>query len=266
MCQDLSSRITLYSCNPITPPSNADLSQTEWCYNYHDPEKSYALDHKRYPVLDEQRRFLKAYVQHRPHFQQSSPSPSTAITPAPSSSISSFMLDSRGPPSQYKDEEARREEATEAEISRLMYQTRLWRVANSAQWVAWGIVQAKVPGMGEASKKPGGHETPQSNDGTSSYDGVTLAPRESNPESMSTNTKSSGQNPPDKPREDPKTVSLDEETDTSQEDEEEEEEFDYLAYAQERAMFFWGDILQLGIVKRDELPTELLERVKIVEY
>lgn len=174
------------------------------------------------------------------------------------------MLDSRGPPTQYNEEEARREEATETEVERLMHQTRLWRVANSAQWVAWGIVQAKVPGMAEALATPRGHGTPQSDDGTGSYDGGTLTPRKSNTGSMSPKIKSSAQSSPDKPREDVKTVSLDEETGTSHEDE--EEEFDYLAYAQERAMFFWGDILQLGIVKRDELPTELLEKVKTVDY
>ena len=175
------------------------------------------------------------------------------------------MLDSRGPPSQYKEEEARREEATETEVDRLMHQTRLWRVANSAQWVAWGIVQAKVPGMGKALATPGGHGTPHSDGGASSYDGGTSAPQESNTESMSPSTKFSARNSPDKPREDVKTAILDEETNTSDEDEE-EEEFDYLAYSQERAMLFWGDVLQLGIVKRDELPTELLEKVKVVEY
>lgn len=55
-----------------------------------------------------------------------------------------------------------------------------------------------------------------------------------------------------------------------QEQEEEESddhgEFDYLAYAQDRALFFWGDALQLGIVKREDLPTPLLERIKLVEY
>ena len=263
MCLDLNLPITLYFCNPKTPPSDANLSQTEWCYNYHDPEKSYALDHKQYPTPDEQRRFLKAYVQHRPRFQPSPSSPSTVATPRPSSSISSFMLDSRGPPSQYKEEEAHREEATEAEVKRLMHQARLWRVANSAQWVAWGIVQAKVPGMAEALATPRVRGTSQSEDGISSYDGGISAPRESNTNSMSPNTKPSAQDSPDIPREVLQTVSLDEEADTSHEV---EEEFDYLAYAQERAMFFWGDVLQLGIVKSDELPTDLLEKVKTVEY
>lgn len=42
--------------------------------------------------------------------------------------------------------------------------------------------------------------------------------------------------------------------------------FDYLGYAQERALFFWGDILQLGLVQREELPAEVLRKVKIVPY
>lgn len=51
-----------------------------------------------------------------------------------------------------------------------------------------------------------------------------------------------------------------------EEDNEDDGEFDYLAYAQDRAIFFWGDALQLGIVKREDLPSGLLQRIKIVEY
>ena len=46
----------------------------------------------------------------------------------------------------------------------------------------------------------------------------------------------------------------------------EDEEFDYLAYAQQRALFFWGDVLQLGLVSLEELPKEVRGRVKLVEY
>ena len=48
-------------------------------------------------------------------------------------------------------------------------------------------------------------------------------------------------------------------------DGEEGEEFDYLAYAQDRAMFFWGDMVNLGLVRREELPEELVRRLKVVE-
>lgn len=51
-----------------------------------------------------------------------------------------------------------------------------------------------------------------------------------------------------------------------EEDNEDDGEFDYLAYAQDRAIFFWGDALQLGIVKRVDLPSALLQKIKIVEY
>jgi hypothetical protein len=47
-------------------------------------------------------------------------------------------------------------------------------------------------------------------------------------------------------------------------EQESSEEFDYLAYAQERAMFFWGDCIQMGLIKEEELPKELIEKVKIV--
>lgn len=45
-----------------------------------------------------------------------------------------------------------------------------------------------------------------------------------------------------------------------------EEEFDYISYAQDRAMFFWGDVLQLGIVKAEQLPVTLLDKIKRVQY
>lgn len=51
-----------------------------------------------------------------------------------------------------------------------------------------------------------------------------------------------------------------------EEEEQEQEEFDYLAYAQDRAMFFWGDVLQLGFVKQEQLPAALLGKIKRVEY
>jgi choline kinase len=70
------------------------------------------------------------------------------------SSIVEFMLDARVPPGGWKEEEARRDEEAEARVKELMEETRLWRIANSAQWVAWGIVQAKVPGLTGAADSP----------------------------------------------------------------------------------------------------------------
>ena len=229
---------------------------TEWCYDYHNASKPHVLHQKCYPTVDEQHRFLKAYVQHRPPIQACpSTTPMQASTPGPSSSISSFVLDSRGPSNQYVEDECKRDQELEKEVERLRQETRIWRIANSAQWVAWGIVQAKVPGMDKALEaQRNGTPTlsfvdPSSNqDFQPQLDSDSLSP-------------------------DLEGLALDahnkrpESSEAAEEAQEgEEEHFDYLGYAQERAMFFWGDVLQLGIVKREELPEDLLEKIKMVEY
>jgi choline kinase len=98
------------------------------------------------------------------------------------------------------------QDTLEAETQFLIRQTRLWRVLNSAQWVAWGIVQAKVPGM-----EDDGGSTP--------------------------------------------TPPVDSDVDES-------DEFDYLAYAQDRAFFFWADLVALGFVQKEQLPESLAEAVE----
>lgn len=114
------------------------------------------------------------------------------------------MLDARVPPGGWGAAERAHDEQSEGRVRELLDQARLWRPANSAFWIAWGIVQAKLPGMdGE-----GGGE-------------------------------------------------VDEELG--------EDEFDYLRYAQDRALFFWGDCVQMGLVKAEELPEKLRARLKIVE-
>lgn len=120
-------------------------------------------------------------------------------------------------------------------------------MANSAQWVAWGIVQATVPGLDEGLKSRHKPATPSSlllQRGTSVASETTLSNRG-----------------PKKDSGGKRDVEEEEE-----EDNDDDGEFDYLAYAQDRAIFFWGDALQLGIVKREDLPSALLERIKIVEY
>jgi choline kinase len=117
------------------------------------------------------------------------------------------MLDARVPAGEYTAAERAREEARDRQVRELMDETRLWRPANSAQWVAWGIVQAKVPGLEIADASEPGAE-----------------------------------------------------------DDLEADEFDYLSYAQDRAMFFWGDCVKLGLVKLEELPATLRANIKIIEH
>ncbi|KAI1365389.1 kinase-like domain-containing protein [Xylaria arbuscula] len=188
---------------------------TEWCYDYHDESASFALNVDKYPTPEEQHRFLKSYVSHRPehpHPGTSTPLASPLVTPVrdpstpllepsavgSSSSIVEFMLDARVPPGGWKAEEKRQDEEVEEQIKSLIEETRLWRPICSAMWIAWGIMQAKIPGF--------------------------------DPEGEG----------------------------TSEEEEGDPHAFDYLGYAQERAMFFWGDCVALGLVKLEELP----ERVR----
>ena len=163
------------------------------------------------------------------------------------------MLDARTPggaPSNYQEEEMKREEEVDKEVNRLMMETRWWRIANSAQWVAWGIVQANVPELDEENSKKEEESTDSS---------VVPTP---NSEEGSKGEVAEGQ----------VDVSAHTKEDTKDEHkeenggEEEEEGFDYITYAQERAMFFWGDCVDLGLVKKEDLPENLRERIKVIGY
>lgn len=232
---------------------------TEWCYNYHDAAKPYVCSTSRYPTLEQQKAFIRSYVNHRPQFNpRASATPKmAAMDGLAKGSISEFLLDSRTPggsqsnlalgeASSYAEDEKRREQETERQVEELIKETRVWRVANSAQWVAWGIVQAKVPELEEKQVVEGAEKTEEP------------AEIHANGEAKS----------PDKRPEGLKAEALlsGESAKEAEQLEEAEDEFDYLGYAQERAMFFWGDVVSLGLVKREELPVELVKSLKIVDY
>ncbi|APA12071.1 hypothetical protein sscle_08g068410 [Sclerotinia sclerotiorum 1980 UF-70] len=224
---------------------------TEWCYNYHaPPPMTWTCDTRNYPTIEEQKRFIRAYINHRPHFNLHAYStPKFEGRDAPAGSIKEFMLDSRTLASErdmpssstnlYAEEEARREEETEKQVEEMLREVRMWRLANSAQWVAWGIVQAKVPELDDA---PPFVVTPDEIDG----------PQNGILEDAKMDDKME--------RENEREIKVKEQV------EEEEDEFDYLGYAQSRALFFWGDVVALGILGIDELPVELADRIKILNY
>ena len=169
------------------------------------------------------------------------------------------MLDSRTPPGSaapdYDTEEKAREDAAEKEIQKLIHETKMWRVANSAQWVAWGIVQAKVPELDETKKAPSSHTAAIINKIK-----VRIHPQSDplDPEIKALQDDGKADRPEGRAQ--------DEAHQEGDEGEDEHEEFDYLTYAQDRALFFWGDCLQLGLIKEDELPERMRGSVKIVEY
>lgn len=189
----------------------------------------------------------------------------TALTAtAAPSTISAFMLDSRAPPGQsYQEQEAQAERNTEEEARRLMAETKIWRIANSAMWVAWGIVQAHVPGLPDFDAMKG-----EAN-GTAEDPSTSAATLDSATADIKVEAEAEEENIPavstkEVETKDDANPQLDQDTDLfkSQDD----EEFDYLAYAQDRAMFVWGDLVGMGLVKSEELPEELRKRIKVVEY
>jgi choline kinase len=155
------------------------------------------------------------------------------------------MLDARVPAGGWKEEERKREEAAEREVGRLLEETRLWRVANSAQWVAWGLVQATVPGLeGEGEGDVSGEGV---RDVSGAAEGGEVKEEVNGTGAAAAAGKREG-------------------TDHDDDGEEEEEDFDYLSYAQERAYFFLGDCVRMGLVKAEELGEEVRARIKLVDY
>ena len=227
---------------------------TEWCYNYHHPEMSSVCNTRAYPTPEEQYRFVRSYVMHRPQFN-----PAASATPRldgrEKTNIPDFMLDARTPqgmPPDYDAEEKARLEKQEEDIHQLLNETLLWRPANTAMWVAWGIVQAKIPEMETKPKSRAGvllniiqeKLHPQSDPLTEEEKALREEAKHDRPEGREQEEAHEEGNRAD----------------------EEEEEFDYLSYAQERAMFFWGDCLQMGFIKPEELPDSMKYKIKIVKY
>lgn len=167
------------------------------------------------------------------------------------------MLDARTPGGQqsnYQEEERKREEELENQVDRLMMETRYWRIANSAQWVAWGIVQANVPDLDELDEKKEGA-------GDSNAEAETRGESDEPGSPKSGAAKADGLNG---------TANIKEESNDQTKDDnnegDDEEEFDYISYAQDRAMFFWGDCVDLGLIRREELPEKLRDRIKVIGY
>jgi choline kinase len=165
------------------------------------------------------------------------------------------MLDSRAPPGEkYQEQEAAAERQTEEETRRLLAETKLWRLANSAMWVAWGIVQAHVPGMPDFDAEEAKKNANPSGAAAALDSATAEIKAEAGAEEKEDGTAEQG------------AKNLPQEQDADLFKPQDEEEFDYLSYANDRAMFVWGDAIRMGIVRQEELPEELRARVKVVEY
>lgn len=185
------------------------------------------------------------------------------------------MLDARNPSSteSMQNTEAESTAAEDKEVAKLLHETRIWRLANSAQWVAWGIVQAKVPGIPDFSRPVSAQETPRAVANisasreqmtpTDEKNEVELLINGETQNGVSADDDAAWKNEVEAIREDIRSKRPDP---VEENDEAEEEEFDYLAYARDRAMFFWGDALKLGLVEESELPEDVVKNAKTMDY
>ena len=160
------------------------------------------------------------------------------------------MLDSRVPPTAggYAEEEQRRVSELEKRVEELMVESRWWRVANSAQWVAWGIVQANIPELEALDEED---RTPCAKVPMGVVEGM---------EELDLDGSAGGGG------EEGDGVGGEKEAAVEEDGKEDDDEFDYVAYAHDRAMFFWGDCVALGLVKLEDLPRKVQEAVKIVDH
>ena len=170
-----------------------------------------------------------------------------------------------------RDEEERQREVRK-EVEHLLWESGLWRLANSAQWIMWGVMQAKIPGLPaelggqECSESPQLKELQLPDSGV--VDGDTDSVRvQGVGQRLSAPEQGVGNGVPDAGDvgaeglvEDAKGKGLEGGIGADEND------FDYLGYSRERAMFFWGDAVKLGIVRMEELPEDLREEIRIVEY
>ncbi|TLD22298.1 hypothetical protein PspLS_08132 [Pyricularia sp. CBS 133598] len=228
---------------------------TEWTYNYHDAVAPHACNASRYPTVKQQRRFVRAYVDHSHTRRPSSSSSSSSLAQTPTmnpttstSSIVDFMLDARVPPGGWKEEETRRDAESDVKIRALLEETRLWRPANSAQWVAWGIVQAKLP-AGVAREVEAARKVDEA--------------KKAEEAKLSNDNNGEQERPKTDKEQEAEAVA---EAAAVNEEEAVADEFDYLGYARERAMFLLGDCVLMGLIKLEDLPEATRDKVKFVDY
>ncbi|KAF2970708.1 hypothetical protein GQX73_g2898 [Xylaria multiplex] len=196
---------------------------TEWCYNYHNEAAPFSCDVNNYPTPEEQHRLIKSYVNHHPEF----PHPG-ASTPVLTPLATPTMDPSTPPPGP--------------------------SIAGSSSSIVEFMLDARVP--------PGGWKEEENRREDQVEEQVKSLIEETRlwRPICSAMWITWGIMQAKIPGFDPEGTSEDAEGDqpgavvAPEEEEEGDPDFDYLGYAQERAMFFWGDCVASGLIKLDDLP------------
>ncbi|RKF61306.1 Choline kinase [Erysiphe neolycopersici] len=218
---------------------------SEWCYNYHSPTRPWFCDTNKYPNLEEQTIFIESYVTHQLQLDLGLPLNSDVnyfnrhcsdgLTIDKNRSDINTNFGSSAAHKENAEQKPTCGFEVEKKVNELLEETRIWRAANSCQWVAWGIIQAQVP---ELLNTLTTRSSSVNIALAAETDMVTLSTEKYVQEIGSTNEAEAAEC---------------------------EDGFDYLSYALDRALFFWSDLLRLGIISKEELPSELVERLKVVD-
>lgn len=200
----------------------------EWTYNYHDPATSWQCNINNYPTEEEQHRFLKSYVDHHPQFPHASSTPRLAASDAGSTSSAG------GTPI-------------------------LAPTASSSSIVDFMLDARVPPGGWNATERAREEKTDEQ------VRDLVAETRLWRPASSVfwtswgiVQAKVPGLETPGSEADGAAPEAEDDEDGAS-------DEFDYLSYAQDRAMLFWGDCVGMGLVKLEELPQILQSRIKLCE-
>lgn len=246
---------------------------TEWCYDYHDSQGSPAVIRpERYPSPEEQERFLTAYITHLPlRSSESTVEASYSANTGAGAGVittpqgfngaeSPFSLDATAQRitqrdgqilpvreqqqqgHQKRDPRGIGNEKVDASVGdrvrQMMHDSALWRPANSAQWVCWGIVQAS----GQDQSAEAGPASVTASVGAGPGDG-------GEGDGVGSGSGSG--------------VGVGSGVGSGAGAVETVDSFDYLTYAHSRALFFWRDIVQLGVVKVADLPAALRSELRL---
>lgn len=201
--------------------------------DYHDPITPHFLDHKKFPTSQERRNFLRAYIEHSlsPSFPNKDSTPVYAPAEYPASPT---LVPATGPaspiPSFTLDSPIASYKEEEA-ARQSAIDTQIARLEDEAK--AWRPAShAMWCAWGIAQSKIPGEKIENAKFHGADVDGA-ISEGVYEGEGKGDDTSEGG-------------------------------EFDYLAYAQQRACLFWGDVLALGILTREEVGDEIVRMAKVI--
>ncbi|KAG0678655.1 hypothetical protein C6P40_000310 [Pichia californica] len=206
---------------------------SEWMYDYHDLNFNYKTDETKYPSVEERLNYLNSYIQYIPGSTTPNLIPQSANSNNSSSSISSH------PPSLNKSRSVVSIKLSDlpSNVTHLYNETIYWRSTSSIFWALWAVIS-----KGSISLQKNNLESKDLNDFKSGPNGEQYK------------------------------VINDNINDTVEDDSDEEfskptldDEFDHLQYALGKIGIFIGDMIQFGLLNKDQIDLDKQINIKYLD-